>query len=111
MTKKIAVTGFGNIGTGVVEILYQKGVKRLELAKVVDIDIKSKRPVDLPVSYLTTARRSRLGVIAAGCPAQPMVSLRCWSGKISKILGLSAITQCPLFYCVFNLSVGPLLFI
>ena len=25
-TKKVAVIGFGNIGTGVVDILYQKGV-------------------------------------------------------------------------------------
>jgi homoserine dehydrogenase len=53
-TKKIAVIGFGNIGSGVVELLYQKGVAGLELAKVADIDIKRKRPVALPASYLTT---------------------------------------------------------
>ncbi|MDP2730250.1 MAG: homoserine dehydrogenase [Dehalococcoidales bacterium] len=53
-TKKIAVIGFGNIGTGVVERLYQKGVAGLELVKVVDIDLKRKRPVTLPSSYLST---------------------------------------------------------
>jgi len=53
-TKKIAVIGFGNIGIGVTELLYQKGVVGLELSRVVDIDLKRKRPVDLPASYLTT---------------------------------------------------------
>jgi len=53
-TKKVAVVGFGNIGTGVVDILYQKGVAGLELAKVADIDLERKRPVTLPASYLTT---------------------------------------------------------
>lgn len=53
-TKKVAVIGFGNIGSGVVELLYQKGVAGLELARVVDIDLKKKRAVDLPASYLTT---------------------------------------------------------
>lgn len=53
-TKKVAVVGFGNIGTGVVDILYQKGVAGLELAKVADIDLERKRPVALPASYLTT---------------------------------------------------------
>ncbi|MFC1933793.1 homoserine dehydrogenase [Chloroflexota bacterium] len=53
-TKKIAVVGFGNIGTGVIEILYQKGVAGLELAKVADIDLERKRPVTLPAEYLTT---------------------------------------------------------
>ncbi len=53
-TKKVAVIGFGNIGTGVVELLYQKGVAGLELSRVVDIDLEKKRPVDLPASYLTT---------------------------------------------------------
>jgi homoserine dehydrogenase len=52
--KKIAVVGFGNIGTGVVDILYHKGVAGLELARVCDIDIETKRPVALPASYLTT---------------------------------------------------------
>lgn len=53
-TKKVAVIGFGNIGSGVVEILYQKGITGLELARVVDIDLKRQRPVTLPASYLTT---------------------------------------------------------
>ena len=53
-TKKVAVVGFGNIGTGVIDILYQKGVVGLELAKVADIDLERKRPVTLPASYLTT---------------------------------------------------------
>ncbi|OGO21998.1 MAG: hypothetical protein A2Z28_03725 [Chloroflexi bacterium RBG_16_51_9] len=53
-TKKIAVIGFGNIGTGVVRLLYEKGIAGLELVRVVDIDIKTKRPVELPVRYLST---------------------------------------------------------
>ncbi|MBI2288399.1 MAG: homoserine dehydrogenase, partial [Chloroflexi bacterium] len=53
-TKKVAVIGFGNIGTGVVKLLYEKGIAGLELVKVVDIDIKRKRPVTLPASYLST---------------------------------------------------------
>jgi len=52
-TKKVAVIGFGNIGGGVVEILYQKGVAGLELSRVADIDLERKRPVILPASYLT----------------------------------------------------------
>ncbi|MFC2051674.1 homoserine dehydrogenase [Chloroflexota bacterium] len=52
--KRVAIIGFGNIGSGVVELLYQKGVTGLELAKVVDIDLERKRPVALPASYLTT---------------------------------------------------------
>ena len=52
--KKVAVIGFGNIGGGVVELLYHKGVAGLELVKVADIDLERKRPVDLPASYLTT---------------------------------------------------------
>ncbi|MFC2072973.1 homoserine dehydrogenase [Chloroflexota bacterium] len=53
-SKKVAVVGFGNIGSGVVELLYQKGVAGLELSRVVDIDLDRKRPVTLPSSYLTT---------------------------------------------------------
>ena len=53
-TKKVAVIGFGNIGSGVVEILYQKGVAGLELAKVVDKDLERKRSVAIPAEYLTT---------------------------------------------------------
>ena len=52
--KKVAVIGFGNIGTGVVEILYQKGVAGLELVKVVDKDLERKRSVAIPPEYLTT---------------------------------------------------------
>ena len=54
MNKKIAVIGFGNIGTGVVEFLYKKGITGLELCRVVDIDLARKRPVSLPDEYLTT---------------------------------------------------------
>ncbi len=57
-TKKVAVIGFGNIGSGVVDILYHKGVAGLELARVVDIDLERKRPVSLPSSYLSTDWRS-----------------------------------------------------
>ncbi len=53
-TKKVAVVGFGNIGGGVVELLYQKKIAGLELVKVADTDLKSKRSVTLPPSYLTT---------------------------------------------------------
>ena len=37
--KRVAVIGFGNIGSGVVELLYQKGIAGLELVKVVDKDL------------------------------------------------------------------------
>jgi len=53
-TKRVAVVGFGNIGSGVVELLYQKGVAGLELARVCDIDLNRKRPVTLPPHYLIT---------------------------------------------------------
>lgn len=53
-TKRVAVVGFGNIGSGVVELLYQRGIAGLELARVVDIDLERKRHVALPASYLTT---------------------------------------------------------
>ncbi len=53
-TKKVAIIGFGNIGSGVVELLYHKGVAGLELVKVADIDLERKRSVVLPASYLTT---------------------------------------------------------
>lgn len=52
--KKVAVIGFGNIGSGVVELLYHKGVGGLELARVVATDLKKQRSVTLPASYLTT---------------------------------------------------------
>ncbi|MFC2044171.1 homoserine dehydrogenase [Chloroflexota bacterium] len=52
-TKKIAIIGFGNIGSGVVELLFEKGITGLELVKVADIDLDRKRSVSLPPSYLT----------------------------------------------------------
>ncbi len=52
-TKKVAVIGWGNIGTGVVELLYQKGIAGLELSRVIDIDLETKRSVELPASYLS----------------------------------------------------------
>ncbi len=52
-TKKVAVIGFGNIGTGVVELLYKRGVPGLKLAKVVDIDLERKRSITLPAGYLS----------------------------------------------------------
>ncbi|MFC1920295.1 homoserine dehydrogenase [Chloroflexota bacterium] len=53
-TKKVAVIGWGNIGIGVVELLYKKKIAGLELVKVCDIDLTTKRNVDLPESYLTS---------------------------------------------------------
>ena len=53
VTKKVAVIGFGNIGSGVVGLLYQKGVAGLELVRVVDTDLERERPVALPASYLS----------------------------------------------------------
>ncbi|MDD5039027.1 MAG: homoserine dehydrogenase, partial [Dehalococcoidales bacterium] len=40
-------------GSGVVELLHEKGVTGLKLARVADIDLKRKRSVSLPASYLT----------------------------------------------------------
>ncbi len=51
-TKKVAVVGFGNIGGGVVEILYQKGVAGLELSRVIDKDLERERSVVVPAEYL-----------------------------------------------------------
>jgi homoserine dehydrogenase len=56
--KKVAVVGFGNIGTGVVELLYKNGIPRLKLVKVIDTDLKRKRPITLPASYLGTDWRT-----------------------------------------------------
>jgi len=53
-SKKVAVIGFGNMGSGVVEALYEKGVAGLELTRVVDIDLETPRPVTVPASYLST---------------------------------------------------------
>lgn len=52
-TKKVAVIGWGNIGTGVVELLYKKKIAGLELTRVVDIDLERKRNIELPSSYLS----------------------------------------------------------
>jgi len=51
--KKVAVIGFGYIGVGVVRALYEKGINGLELVKVVDIDLKRRRPVKIPKTMLT----------------------------------------------------------
>ncbi len=53
-TKKVGVIGWGNIGTGVVELLYEKKIAGLELVKVCDIDLETKRNVELSADYLTT---------------------------------------------------------
>ncbi|MEE8413558.1 MAG: homoserine dehydrogenase [Dehalococcoidales bacterium] len=53
-TKKVAVIGFGTIGYGVVDLLYHRGIAGLELARVVDIDIETERPVKVPREYLST---------------------------------------------------------
>jgi homoserine dehydrogenase len=50
--KKVAVIGFGNIGVGVVRALYEKGIAGLELVKVVDIDLRKRRPVKIPKGML-----------------------------------------------------------
>jgi len=52
--KKVAVVGWGKMGTGVVELLYRKGVVGLKLVKVCDIDLERKRSVTIPAQYLTT---------------------------------------------------------
>jgi homoserine dehydrogenase len=51
--KKIAIVGFGNIGSGVVDVLYNKGIAGLKLVRVVDKDLERKRPVTVPPSYLS----------------------------------------------------------
>jgi homoserine dehydrogenase len=59
-TAKIAVIGFGTIGSGVVRLLLEQGDrlarhagKRLELVHVVDPDMKRSRNVKLPPGMLT----------------------------------------------------------
>src|SRR4030042_3476992 len=51
--KKVAVLGFGNIGAGVVDMLY-RGIPGLELSKVVVKDKNKKRHITIPSSYITT---------------------------------------------------------
>jgi homoserine dehydrogenase len=57
---KVAIVGFGTVGAGVAKILLDSAGQieskmgiRLELARVVDIDTKSQRPVKLPDGILT----------------------------------------------------------
>ena len=50
--KTVAVIGFGNIGCGVVELLYKKGIPGLKLVKVVDADLQRERKVTLPPDML-----------------------------------------------------------
>jgi homoserine dehydrogenase len=59
-TVKVGLVGFGTVGAGVAKILLNNADSietkmglRLELAKVVDIDTKSPRPVKLPEGVLT----------------------------------------------------------
>ena len=59
-TVKVAIVGFGTVGSGVAKILLEdadyieaKTGIRLELAKVVDVDTKTKRKVALPKGILT----------------------------------------------------------
>lgn len=52
-TKKVAVIGFGTIGTGVVKLLAEKVITGLELTRVVDKELARKRPVTIPASYLS----------------------------------------------------------
>lgn len=54
VVKKVAVIGFGNIGAGVVDALYNRGVAGIELTRVVDIDIETPRPVTVPREMLST---------------------------------------------------------
>jgi len=56
---KIAIIGFGTIGTGVAKIIlknadhiYHKTSLKLELSHVVDIDVTRQRPVELPGGIL-----------------------------------------------------------
>jgi len=51
-SKKVAVIGFGTIGTGVVDLLYHRGVPGLELVTVVDKDLQRKRAVSVPQGML-----------------------------------------------------------
>ena len=52
--KTVAVIGFGNIGSGVVELLYKKGIPGLKLVKVVDADLTRKRRVIVPQELLSS---------------------------------------------------------
>ncbi len=59
-TVKVGIVGFGTIGCGVAKILLEQGNSittrtglRLELARVVDVDLDRTRPVKLPAGVLT----------------------------------------------------------
>lgn len=52
--KKVGVIGWGTIGAGVVELLYEKGIPGLELAKVCDLDLSTDRGLTLPSEMLTS---------------------------------------------------------
>ncbi|MFA6187485.1 MAG: homoserine dehydrogenase [Phycisphaerae bacterium] len=59
-TVRIAIVGFGTVGSGVAKIILEdadyikaKTGVRLKLAKVVDVDIKTRRKVTLPKGVLT----------------------------------------------------------
>ena len=51
--KLVAVIGVGNICVGVVRALYDIGANGLELVKVIDIDLKKRRPVKIPKTMLS----------------------------------------------------------
>jgi len=60
-TAKVAIIGFGTIGTGVARLLIEKGDqlakhvgKRIELVRVVDADLKRPRNYELPPGLLTS---------------------------------------------------------
>jgi homoserine dehydrogenase len=50
--RNVAVVGFGTIGIGVVNLLYNRGIPGLKLVRVVDKDLERKRPVTLPPGML-----------------------------------------------------------
>ena len=50
--KNVAVVGFGTIGTGVVDLLFHRGVPGLKLVKVIDKDLERKRAVTVPTGML-----------------------------------------------------------
>lgn len=89
-TKKVAVIGFGNIGVGVVRSLYEKGVSGVELVRVIDIDLKKRRPVKLPQEFLSDDWRTAVSdpnidiiieLIGGIEPAKTMISLALKNGK------------------------------
>jgi homoserine dehydrogenase len=54
MMKNVAVIGFGNVGAGVIELLWQGRVAGLALKKVVVKHPEKPRPFELPPAMLTT---------------------------------------------------------